>query len=53
MHIRLVRALVAGLLVAPRQGRGQVRSLGAVAAAIVMPGLALLSVRQYPQVVRR
>jgi hypothetical protein len=29
-----------------------VRSLGAVAAAIVMPGLVLLSVRQYPQVVR-
>lgn len=32
--------------------RGRVRSLGAVAAAIVLPGLVLLSVRQYPQVVR-
>jgi len=31
--------------------RGRVRSLGAVAAAIVTPGLVLLSVRQYPQVV--
>jgi len=34
----------------PLRGRG--RSLGAVAAAIVMPGLVLLSVSQYPQVVR-
>jgi len=32
--------------------RGRVRSAGAVAAAIVLPGLVLLSVRQYPQVVR-
>src|ERR1044071_264245 len=31
---------------------GRLRVMGAVAAALVIPGLVLLSVRQYPQVVR-
>lgn len=49
------RGLVRGR---PSQGPGgatagpRVWSLGAAAAAIVLPGLVLLSVRQYPQVVR-
>ena len=53
MRIRLVRGRPSpgpgGAAAGPR---GRLRSLGAVAAAIVMPGLVLLSVRQYPQVVR-
>jgi hypothetical protein len=52
MRIRLVRGRPSpGLGGATAGPRGRVRPLGAVAAAIVMPGLVLLSVRQYPQVV--